>query len=82
MAKVICDRREQFHSKRLGKWITPINPNVSETLGEFRANLLNFTVARDPVVPVVALQLLLQRLVFRHSPLTSLGAGLRDVDVS
>jgi len=43
LAKVLCERREQFHSQRLGEWLDPINPTLGDTLGGLRTSLQGYT---------------------------------------
>ena len=43
MAKVMCERREQFHFQRLGDGLDPLNPNLGDSLGELRTTFLGLT---------------------------------------
>lgn len=57
IAKVIHDRREQFHSLRLGEILHPLNPAVTEYLGQAQTGLQSLTGD-----PVAAQQMALQSL--------------------
>ena len=43
MAKVLCERREQFHFQRLGDGLDLLNPNLGDSLGELRTSFLGLT---------------------------------------
>ena len=43
MAKVLCERREQFHFQRLGDGLDLLNPNLCDSLGELRTSFLGLT---------------------------------------
>jgi DHA2 family multidrug resistance protein len=43
MAKVMSERREQFHFQRLGDGLDPLNPNLGDSLGELRTTFLGLT---------------------------------------
>jgi DHA2 family multidrug resistance protein len=43
VAKVIHDRREQFHSLRLGENLDPLNPSVTDFLAQAQSGLLHLT---------------------------------------
>jgi len=57
VTKVILDRREQFHSLRLGENLDPLNPAVTDFLAQAQQNLLQVTGD-----PVAANQMALQTL--------------------
>jgi DHA2 family multidrug resistance protein len=57
LAKTIHDRREQFHSLRLGENLDPLNPAVNDFLAQAQSGLLRTTGD-----PVAAKQMALQAL--------------------
>jgi MFS transporter, DHA2 family, multidrug resistance protein len=68
VAKTLIDRREQFHTLRLGENLDPINPAVSSYLDQVQSGIL-------PQIgdPVAAQQLALQNLAnLRHEQASSL----------
>jgi DHA2 family multidrug resistance protein len=57
LAQTVQERREQFHSLRLGEWLDPFNPAAGSFLGQAAGPFL-----RQTADPVVAQQLALQSL--------------------